>query len=270
MISMKTISRSHYSFAIITILLCCAHGPAWTQVPLEINKKAAHYIDIARADKSTVYEIQEGILSLQYNDRIGYWKDIALKIYNGKFELVGNFTLDKTLGVNNYIIDLKKRLATLEMDKVYFCVLQNENGEKHELVFKEVAPVRSKDMDINILINPVQLSCWDAGESMVEFYGDIRNGKAPYSIRWYVLNSGKTDFLYQPKEENVTKPGKTSVLQVDKAPAYYVMIDVTDACGTNSKKMVFLECGKKRKKINTIFVQPLPEVIPTAPQLPSN
>lgn len=270
MISMKTISRSHYSFAIITILLCCDCLPAWTQIPIEINKKAAHYIDIARADRSIVHEIQEGILSLQYNDRIGYWKDIPLKIYNGKLELVGNFTLDKSLGVNNYIIDLKKRLSTLETGKVYFCVLQNENGDKHELVFKEVPPVRSKDMDINILINPIQVSCRGTDESMVEFYGDIRNGKAPYSIRWYVMNSGKTDFLYQPKEENVTRPGKTSVLQVDKAPAYYVMIDVTDACGTNSRKMVFLDCRKGRKKINTIFVQPLPGVIPTAPQPPSN
>lgn len=267
---MKTISRSSYSFTIMTVLLCCACSSAWTQVPVEISKKAAHYIDIAKADRSIVYEIQEGILSLQYNDRIGYWKDIPLKIYNGKQELVGNFTLDKSFGLNNYIIDLNKRVASLETGEVYFCVLQNENGEKHELIFKEVAPVRSKDMDITILVNPVQLSCWDAGESMVEFYGDIRNGKAPYSIRWYVMNSGKTDFLYQPKEENVAQPGKTSVLQVDKAPAYYVMIDVTDACGTNSRKMVFLDCGKKRKKINTIFVEPLPEVNPTRPQLPSN
>jgi hypothetical protein len=86
----------------------------------------------------------------------------------------------------------------------------------------------------------------------------IKNGVAPFTINWYVMDAGMNKLLYQPREEIVAKQKKASMIQVDRAPGYYVILDVTDACGTNSRKMVYLDCEQLKKKVNTIFVQPIP------------
>jgi len=78
------------------------------------------------------------------------------------------------------------------------------------------------------------------------------------------MNESQTDFLYQPKEEEVKTAGQSSVVEVDKDPAYYVVLDVTDACGATSRKMIYMQCDVKKRGKNTLVVQPLdkfPEII---------
>ena len=246
----------HMAFGIMMFnVTLCSHVMA--QLPLPIDMKTPYYIDVNTVDKKNVYEIQEGSLSFQYHDKFGQSGQIPLTIYNWKLEVVGNFELDKNFGLNNYTIDLGSKIGSLETNKVYYCALVDESGEKHEWNFKNISPVRSKDLTIDIIVNPKRMSCNNISPNLVEFYGRIEKGKAPYTVRWYVMNQGKSDFLFQPKEDKLNKRGRTSVVQVDKVPSYYVVMEVTDACGTSAKQMVFLDCQKQKKRINTMFIQPL-------------
>jgi hypothetical protein len=254
---MKTRSTQLYCM-MLTAVACLIAFQSMSQLPVEIDPKpkTAYYIDVMKAEKEQIFEIQEGLLHIQYTDKVGQWKQIGLQIFNWKLELVGSFTLDKSFGLNNYAIDLSKKLATIEMGKVYSCSLTDESGNRYAWNVRPIEPVKSKDLAVNIIIKPRHLSCSDESGNLVEFHGDIKLGKAPYNVKWYVMNSGKTDFLYQPREDIVSLAGNTAIIQVDKSPAYYVMMDVTDACGTNAIKMVFLDCQVNKKKINTIFVDP--------------
>lgn len=48
----------------------------------------------------------------------------------------------------------------------------------------------------------------------------------------------------------------SSMVTVDKAPEYYVMLYATDACGRTGNKITHIGCFKNRKKINSIFIDP--------------
>ncbi len=254
---MKTRS-STFIRMMLTLMCGVASFQCMAQLPVEIDPKpkTPYYIDVMTVEKAQITEIQEGVLHIQYTDKVGQWKQIPLQIFNWKLELVGSFYLDKAFGLNHYAVDLSEKLATIEMGKTYSCVMIDESGNRYTWNVRPVEAVKSEDLTVNILINPLHLACAEEYGNLVEFYGDIQFGRAPYSVRWYVMNVGKTDFLYQPREDLVSSPGNTAIIQVNKMPAYYVMIDVTDACGTNSKKMVFLDCQQNKKKINTIFVDP--------------
>ncbi len=243
----------------ISIIACSftgMHADGQTLPPVEINTQTPYYININSTKKSDVYDIRGGILHIQYNDRYGKEKDITLSIRNWKLETVGSFILDKGLGLNQYTIDLRSRIADFETGVSYLCTMSDEASNKYEWAFRDTPTPVNKDFTVDIVVNPIQVSCSGLESNNVEFYGSIQKGKALYAIRWYVLNDNRTDFLYQPREENIEADGKTSVLLVDKTPAYYVVLDVTDACGMNARKVVLMQCRENKKKVNTIFVDP--------------
>jgi len=227
-----------------------------TPPPIEINKQTPYYIAVNNVKKSDIYDIQEGVLHIQYNDRYGKRDHVRLTIWNWNFQTENTFVLDKIYGLNQYTLDLTGKVTAFESGSTYRCKLEDEAGNTYEWSVRDIVPVKSKEFTVDIMVNPLNVSCSALEGNNVEFYGAIQKGKAPYLVHWYVMNSNRTDFLYQPREESITADGQTSALIVDKAPSYYVVLDVTDACGTNAKKIVLLECQDNKKKINTIFVDP--------------
>jgi hypothetical protein len=250
---MRNLQRIGCMFKVAMMLVMAR--PVEAQQALVINKNVPYYIDINQSEKSDVYEIQDGFLSLQYHDNVGRQKQIDLKIYNWKLELVATFNLDKSYGLNNYNIDLKD-VAPLEDGLNYLCMLTDESGTKHEWNIRET-PVNKSELQVGIFVNPLSVECSGAEGNLIEYYGQITQGRGPYAVRWYVLNEARTDFLYQPKEDQLKDPGKTSVVEVDQAPSYYVVMDVTDACGATGRKMIFMTCEENKNTINTVFVEPL-------------
>jgi len=228
---------------------------AQTQVP-PISTKVPYYINANTASKSEVYDIQDGLLHIQYEDKHGAWKEFRVEVLNWEYQSVGTFVMDKTFGLNHYTVDLQTRLPGLETNKPYFCIFSDEGGIRHEWMFRNIPPVKNNDMTADILVNPIRVKCARPTGNLAEFYSDVRHGTAPYTIRWYVMDPGMNRFLYQPREEQVPLQGKGSMIQVDRAPGYYVIMDVTDACGSQARKMISLNCEELKKKTNTIFVAP--------------
>jgi hypothetical protein len=218
-------------------------------------KKTPYYISLNSADGHRIHEISDETLSLQYHDQFGKWKAVPLKIYDWRRQLVTTLNIDKMYGLNSFVIDLKSIHSGWELNKIYMCELTDESGRKYELPIKLVPPPDKKDLAVEILVNPIELECDGLSASVVEFYGQIKGGKGPYVVSWYVLNSSRSDFLYQPREETLASSGKTMSVTVDKSPDYYVVLYVKDACGSEEQQIVNMVCEESRKKINTIFVQ---------------
>lgn len=246
--------RKHLMFLISLSALVNAFG----QTNLKLQTKIPYYINVNNASGESVYDIQEGYLSLEYMDNVGITNEMELTIYNWKSEALGSFKLDKVSGLNHYSFEFTDIGIQPEVGSIYRCVIIDENKNKYEWsVRNNKRPEDNKPAPL-ITVNPISMNCEDPqGGSIIQFYGSISGGKGPYVLNWYVINEGKTDFLYQPKEENVQQAGIISSIMVDKNPAYYVMVLVTDACGNVGKQMVFISCQESDKKINTIFVEPL-------------
>lgn len=225
---------------------------------IDLKRKTSHYIDVNKVEKTDVFEIVDGVLSLQYQDNFGQKKDFELTIYTWQMKPSAIFTLDKSFGLNNYNIDLNKSIA-MDADINYLCQLKNENGDLYEWYIR-ASGKKLPELTVSIIVNPLQLNCKGIDGNLVEFFGLVSDGRPPFTVRWFVMNAAKSDFLYQPKEELIKESGKTPVIQVDKAPSYYVVFDVTDACGSTGRKMVFMQCDDAKKGVNTLFIEPLPKV----------
>jgi len=220
-------------------------------------KKVPYYISLNDANGATVRDISDKTLSLQYYDSYGRLKDIALSIYDWKRVLVATVSLDKAFGLNSYVIDLDNVYSDWKPRSLYTCELKDENNRKYVLPFRLVPPPETPGPDVSILVNPIEVSCEDVTSNVVEYYGSIDGGKAPYTVQWYIMNDSRTQFLYQPREEIITKAGKTTVISVDANPDYYVVMFVKDACGNLQQKVVNLTCEENRKKINSVFIEQL-------------
>lgn len=246
---MKTLKN----YLLVVILMIAALG-----TEAQHKEKIAYYVSLNTAAEGTPHEISDHLLHLEYRDAYGTTPELVFKIYDWKRNAVATLRMDKSLGLNHYTIRLNEVYDSWEMNKVYMGEFKSEEGTLYKLPIRLVPPPEKPDPIVNIVVNPVQIGCHDdLSGNLVEFYGDITGGKAPYTINWYVLNSSRTDFLYQPKTENIRLPGKTSLIRVDKDPEYYVVLYVKDACGKEQKKIVNLACGNKQKKINTVFVEEL-------------
>jgi hypothetical protein len=221
------------------------------------KEKIPYYVSLNNASEAVTHEVADRLLHLEYRDAYGSAEEFLFRIYDWKRAVVATLNLDKSFGLNNYTIRLDNVYDGWELNKVYTGEFKNEDGTLYKLPIKLVPPPEKPDPIVNIVVNPLQVGCQDLSGTLVEFYGDITGGKAPYTVSWYVLNSARTDFLYQPRKEKIPLPGKTSMIRIDRNPEYYVVLYVRDACGNEQKKIVNMACGNDQKKINTVFVEEL-------------
>jgi hypothetical protein len=220
-------------------------------------EKTPYYVNFNDMPVNEITEVRESLLSFQYDDRYGQWKNIALKIYNWKRENVATVALAKTFGANYYNLKLDDYYTGWNLDETYTCEITNEAGKKMQMSIRPVAVPKKPEPNVGIIVNPLQLQCDGVSPASVEFVGDINGGKTPYTIQWAVLNNERTALLYQPLEEIIRVDGKTSVITVGKSPDYYVILEVKDACGNIVRKEVHMVCDMPTKKINTVFVEPI-------------
>ncbi len=248
------------SFLLSICLLVWGLGHAYGQeTPTKVGVKVPYYLDITSSNKGIVHTIHDALLNIQYTDAYGQKNECVLKIYNWKREEVAVYSLYKEFGLNSFNIDLGSVFVSWKEGEIYACEMTDESGHLYELLLRKqlittVAPT------VDILVNPIRMECKALTGNLVEFYGQISGGKTPYQVNWYVLNQAQSDFLYQPREEIIAEPGKTMVIYVNKNPDYYVLVHVKDACGNEQKQMVHVLCSDKKKKINTLFVEPLREL----------
>lgn len=246
------IARKNYLILVASMLLA-AGFQSYAQMP----EKVPYYINLNSVEKGTVHEVSDQRLNLEYYDAYGTAKEFLFKIYDWKRNMVASFRMDKAFGLNNYVIKLDEAFNGWELNQTYIGELVNEAGTLYKLPIRIVPPPDPKGPEVTITVNPLEVGCKGLSTSLVEFYGVVSGGKAPYSVSWFVLNNTRTDFLYQPKEELISLAGKTPLIRVDKNPEYYVVLYVKDACGKEGKRIVNMVCENNRKKINTIFVEEL-------------
>jgi hypothetical protein len=218
--------------------------------------KPAYYLDMNRGNQA-VYDIQDKFLNIQYHDLYGRKPDMPLDLLNEKGERVAQFILSKQYGLNHFRIDLGAAYTAWPKGAIYSCRMTDEKGKRLALLVRRSLD-DSDPPAISIFVNPIDLACEpDPSAHLVDFYGTISGGKAPYAISWYIMNESRSALLYQPRTETVERPGNTVTTRIDQQPAYYVVAIVRDACGKEDQQMVQLVCEDDKKKINTVFVEPL-------------
>ena len=217
------------------------------------NTVAPYYLDFNAIDKNVILDVRGEYLHIQYYDALGKAANLPFGIYNWKGEQMAQLSIHKEFGLNHFDVNLKQYGIKLPVNGIYTAQLVDEAGKKYEVSIRYLPPLK-KEITVGIFVKPIQVQCDDpSGGNLVEFYGEVGGGKAPFQVNWYVMNKNRTDFMYQPKELTIDRPGLVSSIQVDKSPEYYVLLYVKDACGNEQTSTVQVVCEGNKKKFNTIF-----------------
>lgn len=243
------------AFFVILSLAVLAQEPASPDIQLA----KPYYINANEAARETVFDIHDNTFGVLYTDQHGVSSTIELQIHNSRLELVGRFVLDKVPGSNQYTVDMSKLGMEVEAGATYYCSMTDESGKQYRWMVR-LAERPVTELVVSLSAHTRQLACGQPVGNLVEFTGTVTNGSGPYSFSWYVLDESKSNFVYQPRNENVANKDGGSAIVVDKSPGYYVLLDVSDSCNGKGRKMLYISCVKKRKKINTLFVEPLQDV----------
>lgn len=250
-------------FSILIGIIICLHA-SMSHAQL-LNKKGdevtPYYVAFEAPSLPTVADIRGEYLHLSYRDKIGTSNSVTVSIRNSKNERIKQLTLAKEFGLNYFDIKFSDYGFSFIENEYYFCSLTNEKGQTSERTIRYLPEVKNI-IAASIFVKPKNLICSDRGDNnLVEYYGEVSGGKAPYKINWFVMNKQRTGFLYQPMHAFIQDPGTTSAIQVDKAPEYFVLLYVTDACGNEQTTTVQVVCEKSKKKVNTVFFQRLDDAI---------
>jgi hypothetical protein len=212
-----------------------------------------------------IQDIRGEFLNISYRDAIGESETIKLRITDSKRKLVKELKLVKQFGENHFNIKLSDYGIGLVEGQSYVCRLMNEKMESRMRTIRYVAKTKNS-ITASIMVDPKYLSC-EAGNrnNLIDFYSQISGGNPPYKINWYILNANRTQFLYQPTYAVLESSLMSSSVQVDKDPVYFVLLQVTDNCGSEQIATVEILCEQNEKKINTLFFERLRDVLPPNP-----
>lgn len=217
----------------------------------------AYYIDFSK-QYSEVYEIKGEHISLQYdtNDDANEW---VLELYNWKREKLCNIKLDRQYGLNHYHIALADLGVAWQYDQVYSLETQEASLSKNRVFFKILSPIATKEPVFSIVSNPLELSCVSGSQTTIEYYAQVTKGRSPYELSWYVFNESRTELLFQPAFEALDEAGASSMISIDHALAYYVLLKVKDVCGNEQQQMIFVNCKESDPAVNTLFFEKIME-----------
>jgi hypothetical protein len=226
------------------------------------DSRTCMYINLNKLNEGKVIDLYDSIICFEYEESKVKEQSFEMLFLDWESNKIAGVKLVKKYGLNTYKLDLTQLGIKFEK-QVFTARVLSGDGKHMDFIFRLVPPPVFEKPLIDIYVNPITMKCDSVGGNLVEFYGEIKGGKAPYNINWQVLDESQSNQLYKPKNVVIKEKGYTPSIQVDKLPSYVVLLHVKDACGVESKQAVSITCTKNKDKSNSIMYQPIQ--IPISP-----
>jgi len=187
-----------------------------------------------------------GKIGVIFDDKFGMYDSLRVDVVNMIRQDSSTFVFKKTFGVNRYVLE---SLDFSDYDSLVVLNLSarddmGKNHQKNLLVDpqKDILPI-----SIDIIKSPLTINCQNPELTKIEYFSDVKGGKAPYLVEWNFSGSkeGLTEFL--PIQ------GYSSAIMVDLPPPYYIGLKVTDSCGEVEFQTVQVACDVTSPNYNTIL-----------------
>lgn len=193
-----------------------------------------------------------GKIGVVYEDRFGSKDSVQLVLTNRSDGSTSSYIFSKRYGTNEFLLE-QVDLSGLTEPAVFNLSLLDDMGKKYEknLIIdpqKLVFP-----MAASIIKSPINIDCRTPSNTLIEFFSEIRGGKAPFLIEWRFAQSE------QEFEELIPIQGYSSGIIADLPPPYRIELKVTDSCGEIDYEIVTVACDESQPNYNTILfdVDPL-------------
>jgi hypothetical protein len=216
------------------------------------------YVSLNQSDNKMIHKIYNNTVSLHFDDFKGVSDKLTLKIYNWKKELVYSTITDRFKGSNFYDIHLDQINSEWPLNEVFTLKVIDGNRSLYKVLFQKLVWVNVATL--NVTSNPVTVQCTSDGLNLIDFSAFVTGARSPYKIKWYLIDIQKTKIL-QVAEQTVTNNSQSSIIQISRAPSYYLIVHVTDDCGNDVHKEVLVQCVAGQNSVNSLLLSNFNELI---------
>lgn len=208
--------------------------------------KKRHYQPLTLKLDKKRFKTNGSFLSFSHVEKYGQkQQQLEAYIYNWRKVAVVKLLLDTHEGKNWYSIDLSKACTNLNFDATYMLELKDGDQRTHYLRFQYAAPI---PLEVALSADAKFLNCEGSAGNEVEFTSTIQGGISPYTIYWKLSAHQQGQNPIQTQENTIQPAGALSVSESQlisyQQPAYYVIMDVKDACGQQLRKTIHVTCNE--------------------------
>lgn len=234
-------------------IFCVLFISGWLTPPLLAQPETCYTLSLSEHFMEEV-SLPDFHSCLSYQDRYGTDEHLTLTFTNQYGRRVGQYRMPKGFGSNQHPLDLRS-VGVILTDSPYLLSFTDEWGTSCHIPFRVVVS-EAPAPTVHIEADALSLDCASSEGNVVNYYGKVQGGKAPYEAVWRVLDSSGRE-LYQPRTDQLSKKGRTPMVVVESRPTYYVLLEVRDACGETAQQVVNVQCNGDLEKSNTLFVKPI-------------
>ncbi|WP_192350842.1 hypothetical protein [Algoriphagus sp. Y33] len=187
-----------------------------------------------------------GKIGVIFEDKFGTKDSVRIVLENKADQNSDSYIFRKSFGNNSFLL-ANVDLSGLEEPTIFDLSLVDDMGKRYKKNLL-IDPLRDElPIQVNIVKSPINIDCQTPSNTLIEFFSDVKGGKAPYLIEWK-FSGGDADF-----EELIPIQGYSSGILVDLPPPYQIELKVTDSCGMIDYQTVNVACDVSAPNYNSIL-----------------
>ncbi|MFY0599851.1 MAG: hypothetical protein JXR03_09280 [Cyclobacteriaceae bacterium] len=252
------INKYRFLFGILTlcqVLSLSAEVSSNQQISLEPIKRAeelARHYFVEIEEGGVINKIFDENLYFSFREEYKASGTIKLMLSDVQGNEISYIDVEVNYGMNYYHLDLTTLSVDFLLDKRYIL-----SYGRRKLKFMPVEPLEKPLPVANITVNAVSVDCEDTGiGNLLEFYGQVSSGNAPYNLTWFVFtDSSKEVLLNTPEEQFIEFEEEIGAIVLDNQLSYTVVLTVLDACNQYTEQTLNLVCGNEESDGVTLFLE---------------
>ncbi|MDR7130067.1 hypothetical protein J2X69_002414 [Algoriphagus sp. 4150] len=187
-----------------------------------------------------------GKIGVIFEDKFGTKDSVRVVVENKSERISTSYIFRKSFGNNSFLLN-NVDLSGLDEPTIFDLSLVDDMGKRYKKNLM-IDPIRDElPIKASIIKSPINIDCQTPTNTLIEFFSDVKGGKAPYLIEWKFPQS-ESDF-----KELIPVQGYSSGILVDLPPPYQIELKVTDSCGMIDYRTVNVACDASAPNYNSIL-----------------
>lgn len=242
----------------MTLLLCLLGIPLFSQTQydeLEQHRRTAdttvYFIDMM-GNQASNYSVARGNkIGILFKDQFGATDSISINFLELGTDHSFVKSFRKSFGMNSFLVQTDAFVQEGEV-KTFQLAMKDDMGKSREKYLIVSDRPDGGEMAIDIINSPVNVDCQIPENTFIEFFSEVKGGKAPYQLEWKF--GGAADKM----EEFLPLQGYSSGIAVSLPPPYQISLKVTDSCGLVEFQTLQVSCETPNKASNSLLFSIVP------------
>lgn len=206
-----------------------------------------YYINInSSMGDSQLLAFHGGKIGVLFQDKFGVKETVNVQVTSLSRGESRDFEFAKNFGSNEFVLE-DFDLSELDSISSFVFSIQDDMGKKYKKMLT-VNPIKDENkIFAEIIKSPITIDCNIPTNTKIEYFSDVKGGKAPYLVEWGFGG------VAEDTQEIIPIQGYSSAVLVDLPPPYFISLKVTDSCGEVTFQTVQVACDTSSPTYNSIL-----------------